>query len=370
MPRGVWSTVLPVALWPPADRAAWRAGLRPGNPFEPGGIASRWSPATRRKTALGYGRFLFWLKERGELDETIAPAARITRERLAAYLDELRSTNRGHTIQSRIQELGDAMRALEPDGDWRFIKRAAGRLRGSTVPAWDKRGRLLPIADVIAQGYRMIEKAEETEHLSELGRAALYRDGLLLVFLAYHPLRLRNLSSLRIGHHLVTQDARLVLKIDAPETKTRQPIEQEVSARLSCALRRYIVRCRPVLLRARGRWHKPATDELWISRDGSPCSAETFQNIVAKHIAGPDGRPLSPHLFRSMAATSVAIEAPGSVDLIPAVLTHRSYGTGERYYNLASSLEASRAFNMALDAIREDLGAALRPKAKQKDTRP
>jgi integrase len=366
MPRAVWSKSLPIAIWPPADRALWQAAQRPGDPLEPGGIASRWSPASRRKTALGYGRFLFWLKQLGELDETVGPAARITRERLAAYLDELRSTNRGHTIPGRFQELGDAMRAVEPDRDWRFIKRAAGRLRASTVPAWDKRGRLLPIADVIAQGYRMMEEAEQTARLLELGRAALYRDGLLLVFLAYHPLRLRNLCSLRIGHHLVAEDERLVLKVDASETKARQPIEQEVSPRLSCAVRHYIDRHRPVLLRARGRWHKPATDELWISRDGSPCSAETFQNIVAKHLAGPDGRPLSPHLFRSMAATSVAIEAPGSVKLIPAILTHRSYGTGERYYNLASGLEASRSFNTALDAVREHLEALSR-KAKQED---
>ena len=75
----------------------------------------------------------------------------------------------------------------------------------------------------------MMGEAEGTCAVSELGRAARYRDGLLLVFLAYHPLRLRNLSSLRIGRHLVVQDDRIVLLIDALETKTRQRIEQELS---------------------------------------------------------------------------------------------------------------------------------------------
>jgi integrase/recombinase XerD len=158
--------------------------MRPSDPFEGGSIASRWSVATRRKTAKGYGRFLCWLKDRSELDETAGPAARVTRETLNAYLDDLKRTNRGHTIQCRIQELGDAMQALEPQSDWRFIKHAAARLRATTVPARDKRGRLPPIAEVIARGYRMMERAEETGALSELGRAALYRDGLLLVFLA------------------------------------------------------------------------------------------------------------------------------------------------------------------------------------------
>jgi integrase/recombinase XerD len=204
----------------------------------------------------------------------------------------------------------------------------------------------------------MIDKAEQLGAGSELGRAALYRDGLLLVFLAYHPLRLRNLALLRIGHHLSDHGDRIVLRLDAPETKARLPIEQELSSRLSCAVRRYIDRYRPVLTRARGRWHAPAGDAFWVSRDGSPCSAETFRNIVGKYATGPNGQPLSPHLFRSMAATSVSIEAPGSIDLIPSILTHRSHRTSERYYNLAGSLEATRAFNEALDAIRRDPGKA------------
>src|SRR5271170_2040347 len=199
MPRAVWCKCTPIALWPPADIAAWTVAMRPGDPFDDGGVASRWSVATQRKTAAGYGRFLCWLKERNELDETAEPAARITRERLAAYLDDLRRANSGHTIQNRIQELGDAIQALAPKGDWRFIKRAAGRLRVNTVPARNKLGHLPRIEDVIKHGYRMMDQAEKTSVISELGRAALYRDGLLLVFLAYHPLRLRNLSSLQIG---------------------------------------------------------------------------------------------------------------------------------------------------------------------------
>jgi integrase/recombinase XerD len=369
MPRAVWSKCLPIALWPAADRAVWQAAIRLGDPFDGGGIASRWSAATQCKTAKGYGRYLCWLKERGELDETAGPAARITREKLSAYLEDLRNTNRGHTIQTRIQELGDAMRALAPDKDWRFIQVAACRLRASTVPARDKPGTLLRMADVIAQGYRMMDEASESLILSELGRAALYRNGLLLVFLAYHPLRLRNLSSLRIGRHLIVEDDPIVLKIDPAEIKTRQGIEQQLSPRLACAIRRYIDRYRRVLLQARGRWHAPAADDLWVSRDGSPCTSGTFRNIIAKHLIGPNGLPLSPHLFRSMAATTVSIEAPGSVDLIPAILTHRSHRAGEHYYNLASSLDASRAFNSALDALRKDLGKVRSRSTKQEDRR-
>jgi integrase/recombinase XerD len=108
---------------------------------------------------------------------------------------------------------------------------------------------------------------------------------------------------------------------------------------------------------------------LWVSRDGSPCSEQTFRNIVRKRLVGPNGQPISPHLFRSMAATSVSIEAPESVDLIPAILTHRSHRTGEQYNNLATSLEASRAFSSVLDATQKDLDTMPRLSAEQEDGR-
>ncbi len=369
MARLTRSKCLPTQLWPVADREAWQAALQPSDVFEPGGAASRWAAATRRKTASGYGHFLLWLRERNELDEGVGPTARVTRERVAAYLAELKRTNRGHTIQCRIQALGDAMRALVPDREWRWILRAAGRLRAATVPARDKRPRLRPIGDLVAQGFRMMEETDRQNELSGLGRAALYRDALLIAFLGFHPLRLRNLASLRIGHELLEEGGAYTLKLAASETKGHQPYEAVLGARLSLALKKYLRHHRPVLLRAKGRWHVPATDELWISRDGSPCREQTFVNIIRKHTRGPDGRPLSPHLFRTCAATSVAVEAPGSVGIIPAVLGHGSPKTGERYYNLAGSLEASRAHAAVLEALRRDLGHGLRD-LDQRNERP
>lgn len=358
MPRLTWSKCLPIDLWPSADRAAWRSALRPSDPFEDGGIAASWSPATLSKTIKGYGRFLAWLKERNELNESADPASRITPERLRAYLEDLKRLNQGHTIQCRIQELGDAMRALAPDHDWGFINRAAARLRATTIPARDKRGRMLPITDVIKQGYRMMADAEHNGARSQVRQTALYRDGLLLVFLAYTLLRLRNVSSLGIGSHLILRGQQVMLKVGSRETKARQCIQQEIPQRLSFAIRRYVDLYRPVLLRAKGRWHRPALDKFWISCDGSPCSDQTLRNIVKKHVVGPNGERISPHLLRSIAATSVSIGAPADVDIIPVILGHRSPRTAEQYYNLATSLDASRAFGGLLESIRNNLKLA------------
>jgi hypothetical protein len=209
MARLTWSKSLPLELWPTGDHAAWQAALKPGGVFEPGGVASRWSAATQRKTALGYGRYLFWLQQHDNLDVTVAPAERVERDLVRAYLQELKLTNRGHTLHNRI---GNAMRALAPEDDWRWLLRAADRLRVSTIPVQDKRARLQPITDLVAQGFRMMDEADQGQGYSELGRAAYYRDGLVMAFLGFHPLRLHNLASLRIGHHLIQEGEEFLLK--------------------------------------------------------------------------------------------------------------------------------------------------------------
>lgn len=354
MPRPAWSKCLPIELWPRSDRLAWHAAMRPRGVFDPPGPAALWSEPTRRKTALGYGRFLFWLHQRGEL-ESEDPAVRVTRGRVAAYLNELKRVNRGHTIHNRIQELGDAMRVLAPGSDWRWLLRAAGRLRAATIPANDKRSRLRPIDDLIAQGIRMMKEAKSETGLSELGRAARFRDGLMVAFLGFHPLRLRNLASLRVGHHLVREGTSFVLKLAATETKGGQAYEAVITRPLAEAINEYLMHQRPVLVNAKGRWHATAGHAFWISRDGSPCSEKTFANIVVKHVIGADGRSFSPHLFRSCSATSIATKAPHSIDLIPAVLGHSSPKTGERYYNMAKSLEASRTHGAMIEDLQQQI---------------
>jgi integrase len=201
----------------------------------------------------------------------------------------------------------------------------------------------------------MMEEASSEKGLSTLGRAARFRDGLVVAFLGFHPLRLRNLASLRVGHHLVREGTSFVLKLAAAETKGGQAYEAVITGLLADAIHEYLVHQRPVLLKARGRWHATGGDAFWVSRDGSPCSEKTFANIVAKHVSGADGRPLSPHLFRSCSATSVATKAPCSIDIIPAVLGHSSLKTGERYYNMSRSLEASRAHGAMIEELQRQI---------------
>ncbi len=61
------------------------------------------------------------------------------------------------------------------------------------------------------------------------------------------------------------------------------------------------------------------------------------------------------HDFRRAAATFLAMEAPEKVGLTPGILQHASPEIGDRYYNLARSIKASRRHG---GTIRGDPGSA------------
>src|SRR5216683_5022478 len=105
---------MPVPEWPTPDRDAWSDALRVGDPLEPGGLAAGWAPSSRRETAAGYGRWLTWLGERGLLDASAPPAARVTRERVRAYATDLQAVVSPYTVVARLLQLWQALRALEP----------------------------------------------------------------------------------------------------------------------------------------------------------------------------------------------------------------------------------------------------------------
>ena len=347
---------LPFSRWPERDRAAWNAALRPGDVLDPGGIAARWSAASRRKTALGYGHFLSWLESVGRLDRTTEPGARVTRAEVSAYLVELKRTVRGHTVQCRIQELGDAMRALAPDRDWGWILRAAGRLQADTIPAVDKAARLRPVQEIVAEAFRLMDEAEGADTGTALDRAVLFRDALMIAFLGFHPMRLRNFAALRVGRHLIEQDDGFLVCLGAHETKGRQAYEAPLAEALSGAMRRYLTHHRLVLLTGDGRRSASPLDALWVSLYGTALNKVTIDARIRKRTGGAGRQPLSPHLFRSCAATSLAVHASGSVDIIPALLGHGSPRVGERYYNLARSLAAVRGYQDVLGELRTELG--------------
>ena len=71
--------------------------------------AASWRPATCHKNRRGYGRWLTFLKN-SSADLSVPLADRVTREHVAAYLEELRRQQVApYTLRNRILELHAVM---------------------------------------------------------------------------------------------------------------------------------------------------------------------------------------------------------------------------------------------------------------------
>jgi len=345
-------STLPFAQWPAADRAAWTAAHAHGDPFEPGGLADGWAPTTRRVVENSYGLWLRFAEREGFLEPDSLPASRITRERVAAYALALRVTRSPFSVQSRIQQLGDALRVMVPDQAWPWIGRAAGRLRSRAAPIRNKRDRLQSPERLAELGKQLMTEAVAIG--PTLDAAILYRNGLTIALLAYRPLRMRNLAMIRCDRHLVFRNGAWWLVFAADETKGKRPLEFPFPRDLLGNLAQYLETYRPILLTVGGQ-HPPAPiTELWVSRDATALCYGTIAHHIKRHTRAAFGTAVNPHLFRDCAATSIAIVDPQHVRIIAAILGHSTMDTSERHYNQARGLEAGRRYQGTIAAIRED----------------
>ena len=201
--------------------------------------------------ARGYRYWLSWLAEKGLCDPNLGPAARVTRERVENYVAELKPTRSPYTVLCRVQNLYDALRAMAPEADWSWLLEIYRTLSAGVRPVRDKLARLRSIDELVALGECLMVKAEETVGLSEVRRAVLFRDGLMIALLSYRPIRRKNFAGMRLSRHLRKVGANWHILLAADETKTRVSYQAIFPSTLTSKLERYLNVHRPVLLRGK-----------------------------------------------------------------------------------------------------------------------
>ena len=127
------------------------------------------------------------------LDPLVAPAERITRDRVEAYVADLRANdNASGTTHIRILQLCRMLDVMAPGSRPAWLGRLLSKLRAAIEPTRDDRARLPPAATLVELGRSLMNWAEAATQVSPRLRAVTYRDGLMvMVFLA---------SGLRVGN--------------------------------------------------------------------------------------------------------------------------------------------------------------------------
>jgi integrase len=342
-------TCLKVHAWPEKDRVAWLSATSSGDILEDGGRGAHWADGTRRKYAESYGIWLGFLEKQERLDPAVGPADRVQPEWVRRYLSDLEVDCAPRKIVMRIEELLVVLSAMRLDRDWGWLRVLVGNLRAKYPNQGLRPTPLLSAREVYAWGCREMRIADASTDLRPRRRAGRYRDGLMLALLIARPVRRRNFVSIEIGKHLILETDAFFLVFEAAETKTKRPLEYPVPSKLVGPLANYMEQYRPVLLNG------SSSTRLWITERGKPYTARGFSEKVWQVTRRAFGQPMRPHVFRHIAATSIATEDPEHARIIAEILGHTTLGTADKHYNRARQIDAGCLYQKSLLNLRKHL---------------
>ena len=131
-------------------------------------------------------------------------------------------------------------------------------------------------------------------------------------------------------------------------TKTKSRDERPVPNFLKSTIDKYVIEYRPNLMRA-----DPRTNALWLSSvDGKPMTAKGVALTISATTRQTLGVDVSPHLFRTAAASTAAMYGGSTPHLASALLNHRDPRVTEEHYNRATSMSAAQSYAAIIESYR------------------
>ncbi len=348
--RGRPRRSLKLEQWPARDREDWECIFRPGDILDGTvGPGAHWSPQTRKNCRYGYGCWLMFLMTSSRFDSNVSPAERITPETVGAYIEELQTKVQSWTVWGRLVALLSVAKAMTPEDDWSWLRRAVRNLERQLTNRRNKQPRLRDAGEIARAAYARMDELQSAEPWGRLVPVH-YRDALLVALLINCPtMRLANLTMIEIDSHLRCLAQGFQLVFEPHQTKTRKPFLIPVPESLAPYLDHYLDEIRPALLGTKESSH------LWITMNGDGLARSSVYGAIVRTTEQLLGLPINPHLFRDCAATTIAIQDPEHIGIASQILGHTDPGTTERHYIQANGLIGSRKHRRSIDSLRQEL---------------
>jgi integrase len=338
---------LPRDRWPEVDCSAWAAACRPAERLRRGGAASHMKDITRRDLERRYGYFLDHVQRSEHFDRNGKAASYVTPERVDHFIAELQARVSSVTVYGSIYKLRRMAQLLAPGRDFTWLTEIEKDLALVMQPR-SKFNRLVYTNVLLEAGMTLMAEAEAATHRSALARARQFRNGLMVALLALHLIRPKNFAALEIGRSFKKVNDSWWIVLSASETKEKRADERPVDTGLALWIDRYLKIHRPVLART----DDPPT-ALWLSsNDGGAMSYSGVERAISATTLATVGINVSPHLFRTAAASTAAVYAGNTPHLASALLHHTDPAVTEEHYNRASALSAAQAYAALIRAIR------------------
>jgi integrase len=321
--------------WPSAEQSAWQDVCRPSRRLKKGGSGSHLCVVSLEDFARRYGRFLGFLMRTGRLNPNAPAASQVTPVNVEAYIADFAGKVSSVTAWNCIYKLRRAAQLLSSSTDFTWLIEIEKDFELLQEPK-SKFDRIVTAEQLVEAGLTLIIEANELTH-TEFKRARGIRNGLMLVLLALCPIRPKNFAALEIGKTLKQIRGRWWITLPGGSTKMKKPEERPVAEWLNPYIALYLNEARPVLLDG----SQFDTNALWISsKTRQPMTARKVGSLITQITQETIGVGISPHLFRTADATTVAEACGDMPHLASALLGHSNPNITEEHYIRPSSLSA------------------------------
>lgn len=341
---------MPISEWPAADQAMWQELTALGGPLDEKGQLSHLRPISQNNLKQRYGFWLEWLHRREPEVLIEHPAPRATPERLRAWVNA-NNHQAAMTLRTNLDSILRILRAAAPEQNWANqyrLRQALQNLAGDGQ-ATRKFGRVLSSRVLLDVGFELAGPRADAA-TTELEVNKRRRDGAMIAFLSLIPLRLRSFAELRLGSSVLVDEYRIRIALSGEMTKNHIPWETDVPDVIVPLLRRYIDEVRPWLMQRRDADHA----HLWVGENGKRFELVYLSRRIGNLTQALTGARVSPHLFRDAAASTLARISPESARLIRPLLAHAGFGTAERHYIQAQTVETGRQYAAVLGKLRKE----------------
>ena len=292
--------------------------------------------------------FLGFLQQNARLNSNADATSQINPSEVVAYITTLAPRLCSTTLHSYIHGLHRAAKLLAPSADFAWLTEIEEDLKLVAQPR-SKLDRLVLAPRLIKAGLKLMTEAQD---LGKLGfeRARAVRNGLMISLLAFCPIRRKNFAALEIGHTFKRVGGRWWICVPAADTKSRRRDERPVPGLLNPYIDLYLEQARPVLLRG-----KSTTNALWISaKTSGPIHPIHLSRLISQVTLETIGVDVSPHLFRTGAASTAAVYGGDTPHLASALLGHTDSRVTEEHYNRASSMTAAKKYAEIIESLRRN----------------
>lgn len=182
--------------------------------------------------------------------------------------------------------------------------------------------------------------------------ARAIQTALAVEILLFAPIRLGNLSTIRVDRHLCWTRAKskgvVHLVFPAEEVKNREPLEFELTHDTVKLLELYLRKYRPRLVEKPSPW-------LFPGRNGGPKRSHSLSGQIKKGVFEAIGYKVNVHLFRHLAAMFYLNANPGGYEVVRRTLGQRSIHTTTSFYTGLEAISAVKHFDAQILKLRQEL---------------